>query len=118
MERPPRKGPKFGNGMPIAGDGERLSSLDSIEHAPPIVAQLPNSDFGHRASVSPVRRAGPVRDLCWLPHFVRGYASASYRRSAGQLPKRRSDYPVTWPDGLIPGEADGIFASLVVAGSR
>jgi len=67
VKRPPRKGPKFGNGMPIAGDGERLSSLDSIEHAPPIVAQLPNSDFGHRASVSPVRRRGPVRDLCWLP---------------------------------------------------
>jgi hypothetical protein len=46
-ERTPREGPEFGNGVPVSGDGEGLAPLDSVQHAPPVIAQLSDAHFGH-----------------------------------------------------------------------
>ncbi|MEQ1730663.1 MAG: hypothetical protein ABL982_20025 [Vicinamibacterales bacterium] len=46
-EGTPREGAELGDSVPVAGDGEALSPLYSIQHAPPFIAQLPDGHFSH-----------------------------------------------------------------------
>lgn len=46
-ERTSRKGAEFRDSVPVTGDGERLSPLDSIQYASPVIPQFSDCHFGH-----------------------------------------------------------------------
>jgi hypothetical protein len=46
-EGTPREGAELGDCEPVTGDGEALSPLNSIQHAPAFIAQLSDGHFSH-----------------------------------------------------------------------